>query len=97
MGSAFPASPLTVWVGPTRYVFAPGRDMIVAYGGWWDIPLYRLGNAPPRRPPIPQPDLVLRFAGTRWVAIDRSRTGFFVNGARVVDGGHPGRPGDHDR
>ncbi|GKU38044.1 hypothetical protein NJB14192_00430 [Mycobacterium montefiorense] len=65
-----------------KYVFAPGRDVIVAYGDWCDIPLDRLGFAAPP-PPIPQPDLLLRFAGTRWVAVDRSRTGIFVDGVRV--------------
>jgi ABC-type multidrug transport system ATPase subunit len=76
------ASPLTVWVGPTRYVFGPGRDIVVGYGGRWDIPMYPPGNAPPAAAPT-HPELVLRFAGTRWVAIDNSRNGFFVNGARV--------------
>ncbi len=77
------ASPLTVWVGSMRYVFAPGRDVIVGYGRGCDIPLERLGNvAPP--PPAPRPDVVLRFAGTHWVAIDRSPNGIFVNGSRVA-------------
>jgi ABC-type multidrug transport system ATPase subunit len=76
------ASPLTVWVGPTRYVFGPGRDIVVGYGTRWDIPLYPPGNAPPAAAPT-HPELVLRFAGTRWVAIDNSRNGFFVNGARL--------------
>jgi ABC-type multidrug transport system ATPase subunit len=73
---------LTVWVGPMRYIFGPGRDIVVGYGTQWDIPLYPPGNAPPAAA-SPQPELVLRFAGTRWVAIDNSRNGFFANGARV--------------
>ncbi len=81
-GSAFAASPLTVWVGPMRYVFAPGRDVIVGYGPGCDIPLERLGNAAPP-PPTPRADVVLRFTGTHWVAIDRSPDGIFINGARV--------------
>jgi ABC transport system ATP-binding/permease protein len=76
------ASPLTVWVGSMRYVFAPGRDVIVGYGDGCDIPLERLGNvAPPA--PAPRPDVVLRFAGTHWVAIDRSPNGIFIGGSRV--------------
>ena len=55
---------------------------MVGYGTRWDIPLYPPGNAPPAAAPT-HPELVLRFAGTRWVAIDNSRNGFFVNGARV--------------
>src|SRR5271156_6369639 len=80
--SAFPASPLTVWVGSMRYVFAPGRDVSVGYGRGCDIPLERLGNAA-APPPAPRTDVVLRFAGTQWVAIDRSPYGIFVNGSRV--------------
>ncbi len=50
--SAVPASPLTVWAGPSRYVFSPGRDVLVGYGPGCDIPLERLGSpAPPPAPP----------------------------------------------
>ncbi|MGO9380647.1 MAG: ATP-binding cassette domain-containing protein [Mycobacterium sp.] len=80
--SALPASPLTVWVGSMRYVFAPGRDVLVGYGRGVDIPLERLGNAAPP-PAAPRPDVVLRFTGTQWVAIDRSPRGIFVDGSRV--------------
>src|ERR1700743_2234252 len=75
-----PASPLTVWVGPTRFVFAPGRDVIVGYGPGCDIALERLGNAT-QPPPAPRMDVVLRFAGTHWVAIDLSRRGLFLDGS----------------
>ncbi len=80
--SAFPASPLTVWVGSVRYVFAPGRDVIVGYGPGCDLPLERLANAT-QPPPAPRADVVLRFTGTHWVAIDLSHNGIFVNGSRV--------------
>jgi ABC-type multidrug transport system ATPase subunit len=76
------ASPLTVWVGPMMYVFAPGRDVFVGYGSRYDIPLDRPGNAAPTSQPT-RPDLVLRFAGTHWVAIDSSPNGIFVDGNRV--------------
>ncbi len=79
--SAVSASPLTVWVGSTRYVFAPGRDVLVGSGRGVDIPLDRHGGAPP--PPAHRLDVVLRFTGSRWIAIDRSPHGVFVNGARV--------------
>ncbi|ORB70887.1 ABC transporter, partial [Mycobacterium scrofulaceum] len=80
--SAFRASPLTVWVGSMRFDFAPGRDVIVGYGPGCDIALERLGN-PASPPPPPRPELVLRFAGAQWVAIDLSHNGIFVDGARV--------------
>ncbi|MCV7100712.1 FHA domain-containing protein, partial [Mycobacterium palustre] len=80
--SATPASPLTVWFGPTRYVFGPGRDVLVGYGHGVDIPLGRPGHAA-RQPPAAGPDVVLRFAGGRWIAINSSPHGMFVNGNRV--------------
>ncbi|SPM31790.1 hypothetical protein MTAB308_5314 [Mycobacterium terramassiliense] len=78
--SANPAAPLTVWVGPKRYVFAPGRDVLVGRGRGVDIPLDLPGGA---APPTPQPDVVLRFTGSHWVAIDNSPRGMYVNGSRV--------------
>src|SRR5271166_2085085 len=80
--SAGPASPLTVWVGPLRYVFAPGRDVLVGYGRGIDIPLERPGSAAPP-PPAPHPEVVLRFTGSHWVAIDSSPRGMYVNGSRA--------------
>ena len=79
MADGFPASPLTVWVGPTRYDFHPGRDIIVGFGSQCDIPLDRPGN--PALPP--RPVLALRFSGTHWVAVDQGPDGIFVDGARV--------------
>lgn len=79
--SAVPASPLTVWAGPSRYVFSPGRDVLVGYGPGCDIPLERLGSSAP--PPAPHPDVVLRFTGAQWVAIDLSHRGIFLDGFRV--------------
>jgi ABC transport system ATP-binding/permease protein len=80
--SAYPAAPLTVWLGPTRYVFGPGRDVLVGHGRGVDIPLARpAGGGPP--PPAPQPDVVLRFTGSHWVAIDSGPRGMYVNGSRV--------------
>jgi ABC-type multidrug transport system ATPase subunit len=74
--------PLTVWVGPTRYVFTPGRDIVVGHGNRWDVPLNLPGHIPHEAAP-PAPELVLRFTGGRWVAMDNSRDGIFVNGARM--------------
>lgn len=78
--SALPAS-LTVWAGPARYVFTPGRDVIVGYGPGCDIPLPAPGQ--PSQPPAPRVDVILRFTGSHWVAIDLSRRGIFAGGSRV--------------
>ena len=74
------AFPLTVLVGSIRYVFAPGRDVTVGYGQGWDIPLDGPANPPS---PTPHPEIVLRFAGNQWVAVDRSPNGILVDGYRV--------------
>nr|WP_257535106.1 ATP-binding cassette domain-containing protein [Mycobacterium ulcerans] len=74
--------PLTVWLGSMRYVFAPGRDALVGYGNKFDIRLD--GPAPFDTFDRPTPELALRFAGNRWVAIDQSRNGMFVDGARLA-------------
>ena len=81
MSDAFRASPLTVWVGPTRYDFQPGRDILVGFGQC-DVPLDPPGNPAATSQPA-RPVLVLRFSGTHWVAIDRSPDGIFVDGARM--------------
>ncbi|MEK1037587.1 ABC transporter ATP-binding protein, partial [Mycobacterium ulcerans] len=65
-----------------RYVFAPGRDALVGYGNKFDIRLD--GPAPFDTFDRPTPELALRFAGNRWVAIDQSRNGMFVDGARLA-------------
>ena len=78
-----PASPLTVWVGSMRYVFTPGRDVIVGQGRGCDVPLERPGHAD-ARPPAPRSDAVLRFTDGHWVAIGTSPYGMFVNGSRVA-------------
>lgn len=77
------ASPLTVWVGSIRYVFPPGRDIFVGRGEQCDIRLDRPGTDEPDTVRAPVPDLLLRFTGTDWVAIDRSRYGIFVAGTRM--------------
>jgi ABC transport system ATP-binding/permease protein len=85
MTGTFSASPLTVWVGPMRYVFPPGRDVIVGFGHQCDVPLDRPGN-PASLSQTARPVLVLRFSGTHWVAIEKNPDGMFgmfVDGARM--------------
>lgn len=61
-----------------RYVFAPGRDVIVGHGGHCDV---RLDPDGPATHPVP--DVVLRFAGTHWLAVDQSHRGLFLDGVRM--------------
>ncbi len=82
MTGAFSGSPLTVWVGPMRYIFHPGRDVIVGFGNQCDVPLDRPGN-PASISQTARPVLVLRFSGTHWVAIEKSPDGVFVDGIRM--------------
>jgi ABC transport system ATP-binding/permease protein len=80
--SAFQASPLTVWVGSTRYVCLPGPDVSVGTGSQCDIRLEPGATAGIAN--RASEDLVLRFAGTHWLAIDRSGQGILVDGVRVA-------------
>src|SRR6185312_2776255 len=79
--SAFQASPLTVWVGSTRYVCLPGPDVSVGSGSQCDIRLDSGDTAGIAKPA--SEDVVLRFAGTHWLAIDRTGDGIFVDGVRA--------------
>lgn len=63
-----------------RYVFAPGRDVIVGHGGHCDVRLDPDGPGPQSHP---GPDVVLRFAGTHWLAVDQSQQGLFLDGVRM--------------
>ena len=89
------ALPLTVWVGSIRYVFAPGRDVIVGYGQRVDIPLD--GPATPLATAAPR--------SRSCAAVQRYPVGGHRQEPRRhlrrwlpdVDGRHPRRSGDHDR
>ncbi len=74
----FPSS-LTVWLGSAMYTFPAGRDVTVGASSQCDIRL----DGVDKRGWIAATHLVLRFDGTQWVAIDRSRTGIYVDGART--------------
>src|ERR1700738_4124598 len=80
--SAFQASPLTVLVGSTTYVFSPGPDVIVGSGSQCHIRLDHPDNAG-ETGETGSEDLVLRFADTHVVAINTSPDGIFVDGVRV--------------
>ncbi|OBK19550.1 ABC transporter ATP-binding protein [Mycobacterium asiaticum] len=70
-----------MWVGSTRYDFVPGRDVTVGIGDHCDIPLEPEGPVGPEA--AAHPILVLRFAGTHWLAVDQSHRGLFLDGARM--------------
>ncbi|MDI3314061.1 MAG: ATP-binding cassette domain-containing protein [Mycobacterium sp.] len=62
-----------------RYVFPPGRDVLVGRDGRCDIRLDELDNSKWTS----RIHLVLRFTGSRWVAIDSSLNGSYLDGIRV--------------
>ncbi len=67
-------SPLIVWLGPRRYAFAPGRDVVVGHDNAADI---RLEGA------IAPTQVVLHHSGSQWIAVDRGEGGIFVDGVRM--------------
>ncbi|KAA8962745.1 ATP-binding cassette domain-containing protein [Mycobacterium sp.] len=71
------ASPLTVWVGPRHYTFPAGRDVTVGRDSRCDV---RLGGTGPATSPT---HVVLHHDGRRWVAIDHSQSGIYVDGVRM--------------
>lgn len=88
-GKAFPspsaAAPppvLTVWVGSASYTFTPSipsRDINVGRDHGCDIRLDTLDDGRWTS----RTDVVLRFVGNRWIAIDTSRNGIYLNGQPV--------------
>ena len=71
------ASPLIVWVGPHRYAFPAGRDVIVGRDSHADIRLDGVGT------PASPTHLVLHHDGRQWIAVDRSEGGIYVDGVRM--------------
>lgn len=72
------APPLVVWLGEAMFTFAPGRDVTVGRGSDTDI---RVDIA--AKQAISRVHMVLHPDGTQWLAIDKSRNGIYVDGARV--------------
>jgi len=69
--------PLIVWLGPRRYSFPIGRDVIVGLDSSADVRLDAAG--PSATPPL----VVLHYNGDQWIAVDRSEAGIFVDGVRM--------------
>jgi ABC transport system ATP-binding/permease protein len=68
---------LIVWLGPRRYSFPIGRDVIVGLDSSADVRLDAAG--PSATPPL----VVLHYNGDQWIAVDRSEAGIFVDGVRM--------------
>ncbi len=74
------APPLTVWLGSAMYSFPADRDVIVGRDRDCDICLHD-GNLDDLTL-ISRTHAILRFDGTKWVAIDKSQNGLYVAGSR---------------
>ena len=79
MGSEPVAFPLTVWAGPNRWTFPPGRDVTVGRDDRADVPL----EDPEHNQGTSRFHLLLRFDGGHWMAIDTSRNGTFIADERI--------------
>jgi ABC transport system ATP-binding/permease protein len=74
------APPLTVWLGSAMYTFPADRDVIVGRDRNCDIWLHD-GN-PEDLTLISRTHAILRFDGSKWVAVDKSQNGVYVGGSR---------------
>jgi ABC-type multidrug transport system ATPase subunit/pSer/pThr/pTyr-binding forkhead associated (FHA) protein len=74
------APPLTVWLGSAMYTFPADRDVIVGRHRDCDICLHD-GN-PEDLTLISRTHAILRFDGSRWVAVDKSQNGVYAAGSR---------------
>jgi ABC transport system ATP-binding/permease protein len=72
------APPLTVYLGSAMYTFPGGREVTVGRADTSDIRVEAT-----QRQAISRTHLVLRYEGGEWLAIDKSRNGIYVDGARV--------------
>lgn len=73
--------PLTVWLGSAMYTFPAERDVIVGRDRDCDICLHD-GN-PADLTLISRVHAILRFDDGRWVVVDKSQNGVYVDGVRV--------------
>lgn len=76
------APPLTVWLGAAMYTFPGGRDLTIGRERDCDICLH--DGAPADLALISRMHAILRFDDTRWVVVDKSQNGVFVDGARAA-------------
>ncbi len=74
------APPLTVWLGSAMYTFPAGRDATV--GRERDCDIWLRDTDPATFTLISRVHAILRYDGTRWVVIDKSQNGIFIDGVR---------------
>jgi ABC-type multidrug transport system ATPase subunit/pSer/pThr/pTyr-binding forkhead associated (FHA) protein len=73
--------PLTVWLGSAMYTFPPDRDVTVGRDRECDICLHDGNNT--ELGLISRMHAILRCDGLRWVVVDKSQNGVFVDGKRT--------------
>lgn len=73
--------PLTVWLGSAMYTFPAERDVLVGRDRDCDICLH--DGDPAGLTLISRVHAILRFDGGRWVVVDKSQNGVYVDGVRV--------------
>ena len=73
------APPLTVWLGSAMYTFPTDRDVTV--GRDRDCDIYLGDSDPATQRLISRMHAILRFDGARWVVVDKSENGVFIDGA----------------
>jgi ABC transport system ATP-binding/permease protein len=71
--------PLTVWMGSAMYTFPVDRDVIVGRNRDCDICFHDIN--PDDLTLISRVHAILRFDGSRWVVVDKSQNGVYVDGS----------------
>jgi len=74
--------PLTVWVGSAMYTFPVDRDVIVGRDRGSDIWFHDIN--PDDLTLISRLHAILRFDDSRWVVVDKSQNGVYVDGSRAT-------------
>jgi ABC transport system ATP-binding/permease protein len=73
--------PLTVWLGSAMYTFPDDRDVVVGRDRHCDICFRDVD--PDDLTLISRVHAILRFDSGRWVVVDKSQNGLYVDGARA--------------
>jgi ABC-type multidrug transport system ATPase subunit/pSer/pThr/pTyr-binding forkhead associated (FHA) protein len=79
--SGIAVPPLTVWLGSAMYTFPVDRDVIVGRDRECDICFQDID--PDDLTLISRVHAILRFDSGRWVVVDKSQNGLYVDGSRA--------------